>query len=491
MGNNRVFDYTEIARIYGEMNTITGDSSDPTSIAGLLHKINEEFTEVVNGPAGEDELALKGDAASDLKNSWDNTVSDHFTKFVENFGAWSTAVAASAGDYTQFEQAVKGIKSASPLGWNSGGATDTASATGFYSTAMTDQQIADYAAKAQFHQLTGATYVDTGMVAYAEVKKKWNVAQTIFAVGGLVTSGFSIAGAAAGGLLTVAPTLTSPLATSVGTWGAMSLISKSGMGFAASNLGRVVAGVTAPAWLPLLQGAAINVAAWAPIVGTGATALGTTITAALNPNYDPAKYMTGSLDLPVAVGQVKNINGTDYTFAGSSTSGINIYYDGNNKMVYDDGTGNLLPVTDTTGNQATYVQGANTVISAGNTVIGPQTTLTSTFVPKTFTTDYKAANDELDTASQDITAWMNSSATGSVSPNVYGNSSVTMTGPGATPQQNGSTAPSYQYGTYYGTPTQQNNGSTAPSYQYGQYYTGTTAPVGSTTPQQGTTPSGG
>jgi hypothetical protein len=96
MGNNRVFDYTEIARIYGEMNTITGDSSDPTSIAGLLHKINEEFTEVVNGPAGEDELALKGDAASDLKNSWDNTVSDHFTKFVENFGAWSTAVAASA-----------------------------------------------------------------------------------------------------------------------------------------------------------------------------------------------------------------------------------------------------------------------------------------------------------------------------------------------------------------------------------------------------------
>ena len=129
MGNSRVFEYAEIARIYGEMNTITGDSSDPTSIAGLLHKINEEYTEVVNGTAGEDELALKGDAASDLKNSWDNTVSDHFTKFVENFGAWSSAVAASAGDYTQFEQAVQGIKSANPLGWNSGGATDTASAT--------------------------------------------------------------------------------------------------------------------------------------------------------------------------------------------------------------------------------------------------------------------------------------------------------------------------------------------------------------------------
>ena len=58
MGNSRVFEYAEIARIYGEMNTITGDSSDPTSIAGLLHKINEEYTEVVNGTAGEDELAL-------------------------------------------------------------------------------------------------------------------------------------------------------------------------------------------------------------------------------------------------------------------------------------------------------------------------------------------------------------------------------------------------------------------------------------------------
>lgn len=479
MGNNRVFDYTEIARIYGEMNTITGDSSDPTSIAGLLHKINEEFTEVVNGPAGEDELALKGDAASDLKNSWDNTVSDHFTKFVENFGAWSTAVAASAGDYTQFEQAVKGIKSASPLGWNSGGATDTASATGFYSTAMTDQQIADYAALAQFHQLTGATYVDTGMVSYAKKKKIWNTVQTVLAVGGLVSGGISIySGALTAGV------------SGLGNANLVGNAFRTAVGYNPLIMATPVMG-----WIAA-HPVATTALSWAM---TGAWGLGTAVSFAgpasniagwLNPDYDPAKYMTGSLDLPVAVGQVKNINGTDYTFAGSSTSGINIYYDGNNKMVYDDGTGNLLPVTDTTGNQATYVQGANTVISAGNTVIGPQTTLTSTFVPKTFTTDYKAANDELDTASQDITAWMNSSATGSASPNVYGNSSVTMTGPGVTPQQNGSTAPSYQYGPYYGTPTQQNNGSTAPSYQYGPYYTGTTAPAGSTTPQQGSTPSG-
>lgn len=395
MGNNRVFDYTEVARIYGEMNTITGDSGDPTSIAGLLHKINEEFTDVVNGPVGEDELALKGDAASDLKNSWDNTVGDHFAKFVENFGAWSTVVAQSAGDYSQFEQAVKGIKSANPLGWNSGGATDTASATGFYSNALSEQELTDLAAQAQFYQLTGATYVDTGMVSYAEKKKIWNTVQTVLAVGSIVSSGFSIWGAASGGLLTLAPSIGTPLASQVGTLGAMSLISKSGMGFAASNLGRAVAGVTAPAWLPFLQGAAINVAAWAPVVGTG-FGLAAPVVGALNPNYDPATYLKGNLDMPVAVGESKTINGAEYTFMGSSNNGKNIYYDANKNIVYDDGHGNLLPVTDSTGQNAVYVEGGNTVLNAGNEVVGPQTTLKSDYIPKLNDEDYGNYFEKID-----------------------------------------------------------------------------------------------
>ena len=406
MGNSRVFEYAEIARIYGEMNTITGDSSDPTSIAGLLHKINEEYTEVVNGTAGEDELALKGDAASDLKNSWDNTVSDHFTKFVENFGAWSSAVAASAGDYTQFEQAVQGIKSANPLGWNSGGATDTASATGFYSNALSEQDIADLAAQAQFYQLTGATYVDTGMVAYAEKKKIWNTVQTVLAVGSIVGAGFSIAPAISGGLFTVAPAITSPLAWKAGGAAAMGLISKSGMGFAAANLGRAVAGVTAPAWLPFLQGAAINIASWAPLVGASVgPAAG--IVGALNPNYDPAKYMTGTLETPVAVGEAKTINGADYTFVGSSASGTNIYYDSNKNMVYEDANGNLQPVTDATGQPAMYVAGGNTVINAGNEVIGPQNTLKPDYVQVQKGEEYGDYFDTLDNLNGETTEWLN------------------------------------------------------------------------------------
>ena len=406
MGNNRVFDYTEIGRIYGEMNTITGNSSDPTSIAGLLHKINEEYTELVNGTAGEDELALKGDAASDLKNSWDNTVSDHFSKFVENFGAWASVVAASAGDYTQFEQAVQGIKTANPLGWNSGGAADSASATGFYSTALTEQEIADLAAQAQFHQLTGATYVDTGMVSYAEKKKVWNTVNTVLAVGGVVSSGFSIVGAATGGLLTIAPSIATPLASQVGTLRAMSLISKSGMGFAASNLGRAVAGVTAPAWIPFLQGAAVNVAAWAPVVGSG-VGIANAVTGVLNPNYDSATYMKGTLDMPVSVGGTRTINGADYTFVGSSANGTNIYYDSNKNMVYEDANGNLQTVTNSSGQPAMYVAGGNTVINAGNEVIGPQNTLRPNYVQVKKETEYDDYYDTLSNLSSSATEWLN------------------------------------------------------------------------------------
>ena len=63
MSNTRVFNYQEITNIYNQMNQIIGDSSDPSTIAGLLHKIDEDYHEVVNGPAGEDELALRGDLA--------------------------------------------------------------------------------------------------------------------------------------------------------------------------------------------------------------------------------------------------------------------------------------------------------------------------------------------------------------------------------------------------------------------------------------------
>lgn len=402
MGNNRVFDYTEIARIYGEMNTITGDSGDPTSIAGLLHKINEEFTEVVNGPAGEDELALKGDAASDLKNSWDNTVGDHFTKFVENFSAWSSAVAQSSGDYSQFEQAVKGIKSANPLGWNSGGATDTASATGFYSTALTEQEITDLAAQAQFYQLTGADYVDTGMVSYAKKKKVWNTVQTVLAVGSIVSSGctmFSMVKTA--GLLTPASTALVPVTASTALVPSAGAAAIPTVTASWAKMGWSILGGSAARWA-YSKGAskglalAVGIAAGSAGYTSAGTGVAANVVSWMNPDYDPATYMKGTLDMPVAVGEVKNINGADYTFVGSSNNGTNIYYDSDKNMVYDDGQGNLLPVTDAVGQNAVYTEGGNTVLNAGSELVGPQTTLKTEYIQKSNGEEYGKYFDELD-----------------------------------------------------------------------------------------------
>ena len=61
MSNSRVFDYAEVSNLYNQMNTITGDKSDPTSIAGILDKINIDYTDVVHGVVGEDEMAIFGE----------------------------------------------------------------------------------------------------------------------------------------------------------------------------------------------------------------------------------------------------------------------------------------------------------------------------------------------------------------------------------------------------------------------------------------------
>ncbi len=161
----RVFDYQEISNLYNQMNTITGDKGDPTSIAGILDQVNLDYTDVVQGVVGEDEMALFGELGQQMLLNWENT-SANFPNFVENFGAWSTLVAQAAGDYSNFEAQVKGIQTASPLGWAAGTMTDSFITTSTYANAYTDQEIADMAAVSKFHQLTGATYIDTGMVSY-------------------------------------------------------------------------------------------------------------------------------------------------------------------------------------------------------------------------------------------------------------------------------------------------------------------------------------
>ena len=151
MSNSRVFDYTEISNLYNKMNTITGDKSDPTSIAGILEKINLDYTDVVHGVVGENEMAIFGELGQQMLLNWENT-SANFPNFVENFSAWSTLVAQAAGDYSQFEQQVKGIQTASPLGWASGGMQDSFITTSVYADALSEQEIAQLAAVSEFHQ---------------------------------------------------------------------------------------------------------------------------------------------------------------------------------------------------------------------------------------------------------------------------------------------------------------------------------------------------
>ena len=192
MSDTRVFDYEQIAAIYKEMNQITGDASDPTSIAGLLNKIDQDYKEVVNGSAGEDALALYGDLGSQMLLNWENTAAT-FPAFVENFSAWSTAVAQTAGDYSSFETQVKGIRTDNPLGWNSGGIKDSYVASSIYANSLTHEELDNAAASAQMYNLVGAYYVDTGMVSAAKKSAFWNGVTDILSVAGIVASGFSIA----------------------------------------------------------------------------------------------------------------------------------------------------------------------------------------------------------------------------------------------------------------------------------------------------------
>ncbi len=191
MSDTRVFDYEQIAAIYKEMNQITGDASDPTSIAGLLNKIDQDYKEVVNGSAGEDALALYGDLGSQMLLNWENTAAT-FPAFVENFSAWSTAVAQTAGDYKGFEEQVKGIRTDNPLGWNSGGITDSYVASSVYANSLTHEELDSYAAGAQMYNLVGAYYVDTGMVSAAKKSAFWNGVTDILSVASIVASGCSI-----------------------------------------------------------------------------------------------------------------------------------------------------------------------------------------------------------------------------------------------------------------------------------------------------------
>lgn len=385
MSNSRVFDYTEISNLYNKMNTITGDKSDSTSIAGILEKINLDYTDVVHGVVGEDEMAIFGELGQQMLLNWENT-SANFPNFVENFSAWSTLVAQAAGDYSQFEQQVQGIRTASPLGWASGGIQDSFITTSVYANALSEQEIADLAAQSQFHQLTGATYIDTGMVSFLNKSDIWEGVELVLDVATIVTGGFSVAkyfrgvqtltttGAATQGIKNLGPLrggMTQAgqrAATAIVGSGKNTLWTKfASSGFVqrvATGTGRTTYflshlnqyGGAGRAVLSNVRAGGSAALGW---VGAGASAvngIGGTINSFVN--YDPNYYQTGN-GFTTVMGDEVTIGGQTFNFLGQASNGTSIYADASGNVVTAAADGTTSPVVMTTSGGGTVYANMN------------------------------------------------------------------------------------------------------------------------------------
>lgn len=415
MSNSRVFDYTEISNLYNQMKTITGDKSDPTSIAGILEQINIDYTDVVHGVVGEDEMAIFGELGQQMLLNWENT-SANFPNFVENFDAWSTLVAQAAGDYSQFEQQVQGIRTASPLGWASGGMQDSFITNSVYANALTEQEIADLAAQSQFYQLTGAEYIDTGMVSFLNKSDIWEGIELALDVATIVTAGFSVAKYVKGvtslttagnarTLTTAGGTVISSANPSSITALRSSLSGTSGFGKAKEFLKILTSTNKAGKFRALVTtttdaaGAAtvLSMASMLNPAAAGYAAAGYGAAKLINKVIPVAPEQTGTVFATQSYGDVVKIGGTDYEFLGQSANGTNLYTDVNGNVVYDTGNNAVSPVTYNNNGTMTPVTIGNlteeTEMVAGNDTVGQFGTLTVGIV----TEDFDGYYDTLDT----------------------------------------------------------------------------------------------
>ncbi len=101
----RTFDYEQVNTVLNNMRHITGDMTQPESIAGILYNINNEVHERLEGIDG----AVSGYLAHQILESWENT-SANFNDFVANFNKWAEIIATSAGKYETLQQDVKNLK---------------------------------------------------------------------------------------------------------------------------------------------------------------------------------------------------------------------------------------------------------------------------------------------------------------------------------------------------------------------------------------------
>ena len=431
----RVFDYEKIADIYKSMNDITGDAGTPGTIAGILEQCNQEIENKVNVS----EQAIFGDLGSQLKLDWDN-FSSGFPNFVANFNNWATVVAKANNDYTQFEQDVQGFRDTHQFGVAAAtNMTDAFVNTGYYSNAHTADEIADLQSLASFYQLTGASYTDTGMVAYAKKAGFWNAVGDILNVAAIVMSGYTIV-SQVGKMISVAKNVgdggvrAAQIAGATGSTNAEAQAAKSALRhigkFQASDLvkyNRTIIEKFARTGLgtrlmSTKVGSTVLTALDKPLIfmhyfnSTGTTAAGThlayqysvqglrpialgAVGAAAAGTASNAVGDSTPYSLVGSPGTVYQMNNSLYTYCGTTTSGNNLYIDENDNIVYKASDGTMQSVTNSSGAPVTMNSIDNEAsLIVGGVDVGNADTLTGSMNMSEISTEQKDYADYMGVA---------------------------------------------------------------------------------------------
>ncbi len=434
----RVFDYEKIAEIYKSMNEITGDAGTPGTIAGILQQANLEIENKVNVS----EQAIFGDLGSQLKLDWDN-FSSGFPNFVANFNNWATVVAKANNDYTQFEQDVQGFRDTHQFGVAAAtNMTDAFVNTGYYSNAHTADEIADLQNMAQFYELTGASYTDTGMVAYAKKAGFWNAVGDILNVAAIAVSGYTVvsqvgrmitaasattkaasgavaAGSGGTGTASQVQTAAKVLGARNSTLNAMQTVKGTPnivQRFARTGFGsrllsnptafRVASGVSRSLDFLHYYGSTTAVATGGgmrtmyaysinglrPLAMTGAAAAaGGFVSDAVSPDY--------TYSVVGGVGSQYTMNNQVYTYCGTTTSGNNLYIDENDNIVYKAGDGSMQSVTNASGTPVTMTSmDSESSLVVNGVDVGNAETLSATMNVSEVNTEIKDYSTYMGTA---------------------------------------------------------------------------------------------
>ena len=358
----RVFNYQNIGTAYQNMNSKFGE------ISTLLSAIDTEYKARVNV---EDE-ALFGDLGSQLLLDWENT-SSNFPNFMTNFENWSAVVSLAAGNYSQFETDLAGFKAVTTGNYLGATAQAAGITTNFvdsssYNNAYSSEEIAGFKDLAQYYALTGATYVDTGMVEFGKRNNVFNIVTDSLSVVGILASGayvFKTVSTLFGGAVQTA----AATAGAAGDAAALRMASNTVTGgFSFSNLGARVSGTLTPL-TQAYQNAAITTKFWTTAAGSfltnpglraastvagiqnaglGATGIISSIagnvTSAIGSRYDINKYGSG-LDNANPWGNNVVYNNDMYFSLGTTPAGNHVYANADGKIFYKNGNNEMEEAT--------------------------------------------------------------------------------------------------------------------------------------------------